>query len=500
MAEVRSQVPRRTAAAAAGSDSLAAARVRFLAGESVGPELVGEPILWSWRRSRGWNVAADRIELPYVDNPETDTPVVRSASSILERLRDELREDAVSVILTDAKGMVLERHTGDDDLARHLDRVQLAPGFSYAERYVGTNGIGTALEQRQPAGVLGHEHYAEHLEDLACAGVPIRHPVSGTLLGVLDLTCWRREASSLLMALAKTTAARIEGELTSHVGMRELALFRAYRRACHRSGGIVFAIGEDTVMMSEQARQFLPHEDQAVILGRAAEATTLREAMLTVNLPSGDTARLSCTPVLCPSGCAGLVVRVRIREGVPSPEARRHPTRSFLAGVVGSGPLWQRACEQVETHLREREWTIVQGETGVGKLAVLRALHQLHRPGAPFKVVDLAEPPAAGGFPPLLRDAFDRREATVVLRHLDQLPERRRHELAAAMRQVCWKRERADLPWVAVTRAGSATDDELDALLAAFRAPSRCRRCATTSTTSATWRRSCSSDSPTARG
>jgi transcriptional regulator of acetoin/glycerol metabolism len=28
---------------------------------------------------------------------------------------------------------------------RALDRVQLAPGYSYAEDFVGTNGIGTTL-------------------------------------------------------------------------------------------------------------------------------------------------------------------------------------------------------------------------------------------------------------------------------------------------------------------------------------------------------------------
>ena len=64
--------------------------------------------------------------------------------------------------------MALSRLTTDHDLERHLDSVQLAPGFSYAEEFVGTNGIGKALESGQAAHVFGHEHYAEHLEDLTC--------------------------------------------------------------------------------------------------------------------------------------------------------------------------------------------------------------------------------------------------------------------------------------------------------------------------------------------
>ena len=73
----------------------------------------------------------------------------------------------------------------------------LAPGFSYAEEHVGTNGIGTALEGGGPARVFGHEHYVEHLEEFACTGVPVRHPVTHKVLGVVDLTCWRRDAGTM---------------------------------------------------------------------------------------------------------------------------------------------------------------------------------------------------------------------------------------------------------------------------------------------------------------
>src|SRR6266566_1655907 len=97
-----------------------------------------------------------------------------------------------------------------DDLDRHLEGVQLAPGFSYAEASVGTNGIGTALESGRPTHVFGHEHYAENLEDLACAAAPIHHPVSGKTVGAVDLTCWRRDAGLLLITLAKVTAGQIE--------------------------------------------------------------------------------------------------------------------------------------------------------------------------------------------------------------------------------------------------------------------------------------------------
>src|SRR5260370_20551654 len=140
------------------------------------------------------------------DERERETRLVGSGEAVLRGLREQLDGQPISIILTDANGLVLDRLTADHDLERALDSVMLAPGFSYAEERVGTNGIGTALEAGGPAHVFGHEHYAEHLEQFGCAGVPIHDPVSGKTVGVIDLTCWRKDADPLMISLVKATA------------------------------------------------------------------------------------------------------------------------------------------------------------------------------------------------------------------------------------------------------------------------------------------------------
>jgi transcriptional regulator of acetoin/glycerol metabolism len=282
----------------ADSDRLAKARERFLTSDPVVPGAVRAPILASWWRSRDWNVAADRVELSYVRDPDLDTPLTRSAVPVLRSLHEHLDGQPISIILTDAAGIVLTRMTADHDLERHLDRVQLAPGFSYAEEKVGTNGIGTALEGGQPAHVFGHEHYAEDLEDLACAGVPIHDPVSGKTIGAVDLTCWRRNADALLIALAKTTADQINSALLTESSPREHRLLREYLRTCRHNSGIVLALSTDVVMMNDSARQVLDPGDQIAVLGHAAEMlASSRSVALTVTLPTGTRARIQCRPV-----------------------------------------------------------------------------------------------------------------------------------------------------------------------------------------------------------
>ena len=164
-------------------DRLAAARDRFLAAEPVDSRFVREPILASWWRSKEWRVAPDHLDLNYLRPPDLESVLPRAAEPVLRHLHEQLQGQPISILLTDAAGLVLFRFTGDRDLERHLDSIMLAPGFSYAEEVVGTNGIGTALEAGGPAHVFGHEHYAENLEGMACAGMPIKDPVSGKTVG-----------------------------------------------------------------------------------------------------------------------------------------------------------------------------------------------------------------------------------------------------------------------------------------------------------------------------
>ena len=329
---------------------LAQTRERFLTGELIGPGQVRGAVLASWWRSRRWNVDAGHIDLSYVRDPDLDTLLTRNALPVLRNLRDNLQGQPISVMLTDARGVLLSRLTADRDFERHLDGVQLVPGFSYAEEFVGTNGIGTALESGQAAHVFGHEHYAEHLEDLACAAAPVRHPVSGKILGVVDLTCWRKDASALLIALARSTAGQITQALLNDSSAGEVELLQEYLRACRHAAGIVFALDNNMVMMSRYAGEVLGPGDQAAVLGHAAQALAAGHlGLVDVELPSGARAQMSCRPVRGEGQRrhAGGVTHVKLLEpaGHAGPQgraaaaapARPGRLRSAVAARVQSG-------------------------------------------------------------------------------------------------------------------------------------------------------------------
>ena len=448
-------------------DLLAEARERFLAAEPVDPNAVRKPILASWWRSRQWHVAADHIELDYLRDPDLESNLARTADPVLRHLHEQLDGQPISIILTDSAGVVLTRLTADHDLERHLDGVKLAPGFSYAEARVGTNGIGTALESGGPAHVFGHEHYAEHLEQFGCAGVPIHDPVSGKTVGVIDLTCWRKNADPLLISLVKATADQITQALLAAGSRRDMHLLQEYVRACRRTGGIVLALGNNVVMLNDHARQVLDPGDQSALIGHATEALARQNpGAVTVDLPSGVVARMFCRRISGDGPFADGVVHVKLAAAaLVAPEVPAPRTAMYLPGLVGSGVLWLRACREAETLYDAADWMTIEGESGVGKLALARAVHQRRNPAAPFHVLDAEE--AGQDWLTKARGELLDGAGLLVIRHVDALNARQMHALASALQEARAAMRHKELR-VAVTLNRKQASADLTRLLRFF--------------------------------
>jgi transcriptional regulator of acetoin/glycerol metabolism len=452
------------------SSRTAKARVSFLTHDAFPIGDVRSPVLASWVRSRRRNLPADRINLPYVADPDLDQPLTRSASPVLRRLHEHLSGQPISVILTERNGLVLRRLTADTQLSRHLDQVHLAPGFSYSEQFAGTNGIGTALERGGPMHVFGHEHYAEDLEDLACAGVPIRHPISGKTVGAIDLTCWRRDAGSLLITLAKTTADQIRAALLRDCSARQQELLDEYLLAGRRSADMVLAFDEDLLVMNATAQRNLDNSDQSAIHAHGAEMLAEARTTAVLELPSGSLVRITCHPV--PEGVRATAAVLQVTSltagfDFAAVSANRPPPRPELPGLAGRSAPWLACCRDVDNAYRAGQWIVLSGEAGVGKLALAGAAHQQNNPAGLLHVVD-----AAGAGDEFADDVewelADDTVQSLVIRHAERLGPIQLDELIGALYSGR-ERRLSDPPWVALTlTTGGSAESELGELLTLF--------------------------------
>jgi sigma-54 dependent transcriptional regulator, acetoin dehydrogenase operon transcriptional activator AcoR len=117
-------------------------------------------LLASWQRSEDYGVALEDVEPVFTGTDDLGSLFFQCGNEVLADLHSTLAGEPVSLMLTDAEGVVLSRLSGDRGLLQALDDVHLAPGFAYAERDVGTNGLGLALADRVPTLVRADQHYA----------------------------------------------------------------------------------------------------------------------------------------------------------------------------------------------------------------------------------------------------------------------------------------------------------------------------------------------------
>jgi transcriptional regulator of acetoin/glycerol metabolism len=300
---------------------------------------------------------------------------------------------------------------------------------------------------------------------MACAGVPIRDPVSGKTVGVIDLTCWRRDADPLMISLVQSTAGQINQALGEVSNSRDLRLLQEYTRACRHTGGIVLALGQDVVMLNDHARNALSPVDQAVLISQATEALGRRPASgaVTVDLPSGTVARMFCRPVeqgRLPDG----VVHVKlIAAADPTAEVPAPRAPMSLPGLVGHGAAWRRACRAAEAAYERGEWLTLEGESGVGKLALVRAVHQRHNPVAPCHVVDVT---AGSDWLAEVRQELADGTGLLIIRHVDALNARQIRALTEALAGA--KAGREAVPRVAITLDREQSTADLTGLLRLF--------------------------------
>jgi len=371
------------------SGGSARARERFLAGVTCGDASgrsgagVRRPIVDSWQRCLRVGLAPQRVELPYQADLNLEDQLVRASAPVLERLQATLAGSRVSVLLADAAARILVRQAGVPGLRQHLDAVQLAPGFSYAEDVAGTNGIGTALAEGRPFAVLSSEHFADRLQSFACAGAPVRDPLSGSILGVLDLTCWQADAHPMMSALVRGAVADIEQRLYGQYTARERALLRAFfasveqpphpphpqhppessqrrqpweqrqaqsqsqQRSPYRTAGA--GRGGRRLPASLGRDDRLALDDAAVALLGAA-----RSAVVEVPLSNGLTATLLCRTVSSSEGGTGVSVQARLPYGERVPML----SGAVAADNAGSEPVG------------DAPYLLLVGEPGVGRLAL----------------------------------------------------------------------------------------------------------------------------------
>lgn len=383
---------------------------------------VHEKLVTSWRRSKGAGVNPTiTTGLELAERPAST--LLRAARPVMAQLAQRLSGTMTGIWLADERGAIVDRELCDKSLSAPTDRIGAIPGFGFGEEVVGTNGVGTPIEESRPVCVVGGEHFAEAFNDLACAGAPVRHPVTRRILGVIDVTCPAKEANTLLLPVALDAAEAIESRLLEDASAMERLLLEHYLRATKSSRHGVVSLSTDTLITNGKAARLLAGVDHVFLWEQVARALRDGGSSTTLHLSGaeGRTLVAECRELNVEGETFGGLLFVRAAPTAEVAPRRRALRAPGLHGLVGSSSHW-RAVEEA-AQASSDEAVIVTGERGAGKMAV--ALAMAERRSMTPTVIDTADAEALGAGVWLANVAATLDElpddAAVVIARLDRL-------------------------------------------------------------------------------
>ena len=280
---------------------LRTAHEAFVTGGGGAPAVVAAQVrpvvLDSWRRCLGSGVDPDG-STPPVDLLDDDLIAYREAhplAAVMPVIRRLLVEDAVDdrmiVAVTDATGRMLWVE-GDPRLRSRAAGMHFVEGSRWSEDVAGTNAPGTALALDHSVQIHGSEHFRRPVQPWSCSAAPVHHPLTGGLLGAIDVTGGDHVASPHVLTLVRATAAAVESEL--RWALRERG---AVRGTTTRAAPRMAVLGRDRALLSLPTGRLelsLRHSELLLLITEASltrEGRTAEE--LAAEVHPGETAAVT---------------------------------------------------------------------------------------------------------------------------------------------------------------------------------------------------------------
>ncbi|NWC57226.1 sigma-54-dependent Fis family transcriptional regulator [Pseudomonas veronii] len=307
--------------------------------------------------------------------------VLHIAGGEMNSLHQQLSGAGHAVLLTDARGVILNCVTAPSE-RKIFERAGLWLGADWSEACEGTNGIGTCLVERQSLTIHRDEHFRGRHTGLTCSASPVFDP-HGELLAVLDVSSAReavsRQSQFHTMALVNLSAKMIEScyflrhfehhwLLRFHLQAESVGLF---------SEGLLAFDGEGRICAVNQSALNLLGQMRGGLLGQPVEA--LFECTLDQLLGRASANATASWPLRTRDGRHLFAALRGQPRSVPvpvqsQPVVAAKPER--LLGICLGDSVLQSDFRKALRVFERDVPLLVNGETGSGKEAFAKAVHQ----------------------------------------------------------------------------------------------------------------------------
>lgn len=179
--------------------------------------------LESWKLCGEFDLKADKLKYNILSEEELKLKIQKNSRLIeickpyLYSLTLSLEEIPHIVGLADKEGWIIDLRGTPDELGGK--GAGLCLGSNWSEKFIGNNGIGTAIRLRAPVLVHGAEHFGMVYSSCSCIGVPII--CNRELIGAVNICVPVQYAHPARLHILMACANSIETEL-SHVDSSDI--------------------------------------------------------------------------------------------------------------------------------------------------------------------------------------------------------------------------------------------------------------------------------------
>jgi transcriptional regulator of acetoin/glycerol metabolism len=378
-------------------------------------EILRPEIFSSWERAKKFGVDPFQLQINELIH-ETDLNMVQEKNDkLLNFARPDMKYLAQSmegsetiITVSDNNGLILDMY-GDPTILKEAEKIHFMPGAVWNEETAGTNAIGTVIKNKAPIQILFTEHFCSGWHDWICAAAPIFNPLTGELLGVLDVSGkWKNvhpHTLGLAILKAKNIVNSIEKTIFDH-GLQQNPFLVAALSSL--DDGILLADAKKNILKINARLQSFLNGMKPIQLAQYPEIEAMVDLVLKgkemfveqeVSL-SDETQRFICSvhPVIMDqSHPIGVVAR--LRKSFPKLQTKETNNRHLIHQIsstkytfdhmIGSSAAFLKVVDKARKAASLSSTLFLSGETGTGKEFFAQAIHNASdRRDKPFVAIN----------------------------------------------------------------------------------------------------------------
>lgn len=317
-----------------------------------------------------------------------------------------LNQAGLAVLLADSQGVTVAKRLPNTEI-EFFETKGFVLGSCWSEKLVGTNAIGTTSIEKKPLIVHGQEHYNSHSGNLSCSTAPIFDSL-GNFMGCLNASCpvvnSGKETQFLTLKLVTMYARMIENSHFHHFHRNNIIIaIKSMNNFGEEGQECLIALSENGNIIGANRNSFSQYAITIMgdLIGKKIESLLILSIEELQNSTQGG-----LTDSLITIGNSDeqyklqlhLPMRLLGKNNAPvkskNKTTKKHHGHPSLDQLKGNDQNVIASITRIRKIINEDIPILLQGETGTGKEAFARAIHdESDRANGPFIALNCAAIP-----------------------------------------------------------------------------------------------------------